>query len=780
MKTGLCGKRDVFRRVAAAAALAVLVAVALWPLTKAPFLFDDHSVIESDPAVRSVDAGGHVDVAPFEALWDRPRPLRQLSHRVDFLLFGDDTAGPHAENILLHLLTGLAGFVLLRRLGLAAATAWTAAAVFLLNPVCVESVGILSHRKELLSTLFLLIGLVAALRRPERLSAAALVCFLLAVCAKETAAAFPVFVAAAFLARPTSDGTAHDPGRRFRLGRPALRTLAGYAAFAAAFAALAWIQIRHSVAVQGADPAENAFRAGHFAIGTGFGPALSAAIRAVPRWLVSLVWPFGHSVDPDFAMDRPLASAEGFFGALAVVLLAVAIVRTWRSRSRLFLPLVWCLGALAPYLWPPFLRSGATQVLADRYAYHAAFGAAWFAAVALESVPGRRARAAAIAAILAVFGFSTFVLARDFESETALWARACRLNPWSFQAAHNHAMALWREGRDAAAADAEFRRMSELSPDFDYGICSRAQTMSEAGDPAGALALLDRAVRERPESMQLRRQRGIVRFGLGRMEACRDDFAAAERQGAGDSFFRREYGEALIRLASWKEARRQFLLAKGATPDERDEIRLSALLVADPPARPGRVVVAGDSVPHGTATVGEDGKEHGLAEFLSRTTSLPATAFADVSVPGSFAKDLPPSVREAVRSAPAVSVCIVWSGHNDAFFGARPEDVLRSLAAAALEVRKAGARPILVGPLPVRSAPDRDRREQERRLARLNDLLRGFCAEAGIAFVDARAALAAAFPDGVESALDTATGNHLRHPGMAAVAAVVRRALAAK
>ena len=755
------------------AALALLAAAAFSPLVRAPLLFDDHSVVESDPAVRFVDESGRVDVEVFDELWLRPRPLRQLTHRIDFLLFGDGMAGPHAENILLHVLVGLAGYLLLRRIGTPRPTAWAAAALFLLSPVCAESIGILSHRKEILAALFLLLGTAAAIRRPDRVSAAAFACFLLAVCAKETAALFPVFFVLALCARRT-DGVP-DGGDAPRAVR---RTVAAYAALAVAAAVLAWLQIRLSMDAQGGNPGEDPFRAGHFPLGTAFAPALSAALRAFPRWIASLVWPFGHSIDPPFALRRPLLSAECLLGAASVALFAFALVRTARDRSRLFPPLAWCGAALAPYLWPPFLQSGATQVLADRYAYLAAFGAAWLVAVALESIPRPRARAAILAALLTVFGVSSFLLSLSFFSETALWARACRLNPRSFQAAHNHAMALWREGKDAAAAEAEFRRMSELSPDFDYGLCSRAQTMAEAGNPLGALRLLDEAIRARPESMQLLRQRGIVRFGLGRMESCRADFAAAERLGADDPFFRREYGEALIRLAAWPEARRQFILADDGTPESRRETRLSSLLLADPPARSGRVVVAGDSVPHGTATVGEDGAEHGLADFLSRSLRRPASAFSDVAVPGSFARDLPASLREAVRSAPAVSACVVWSGHNDAFFGARPEETLRSLALAALEVRKAGARPILVGPLPVRSAPDRDRRDQERRLARLNDLLRGFCEEAGIAFVDARAALAAAFPDGVEAALDPDTGNHLRYAGMEAVAAAVRRALA--
>ena len=54
--------------------------------------------------------------------------MRQFTHRLDFKLFGDGAAGPHAENVALHVLAGLAGFLLLRRLGLRRAAAWTAAA----------------------------------------------------------------------------------------------------------------------------------------------------------------------------------------------------------------------------------------------------------------------------------------------------------------------------------------------------------------------------------------------------------------------------------------------------------------------------------------------------------------------------------------------------------------------------------------------------------------------------------------------------------------------------
>lgn len=761
--------------LAAMIALTVIAAAALSPLFHAPFLFDDHAVIESDPAVRHVDSDGRVEVNLFEDLFSSPRPLRQLTHRIDFLLFGDGSVGPHVENVVLHLLVGLIGFALLRQLGLRPVTAWTAAALFLLNPVCVEAIGVLSHRKELLSTLFILLGLFAALRRPGRPSAVAIAFFFLAVCAKETAAIFPAFAVLVFMAK--SPGCPEDGDGAFvRLGRPALKTLAFYAAVAAAFAVLSWLQIHHSMTVQGGNPADDAFRAGHFGIGTALAPALSAALRAIPRWVMTIAWPFGHSIDPDFDLHRPLLSGKCLLAAVSVVFIAVALVRTFRNGSGLFFPLAWSCVALAPYLWPPFIQSGATQVLADRYAYCAAFGAAWLAALALEMIPGAKIRGAATAVLVVVFGLSTFSLASGYDSEVSLWERACRLNPWSFQAAHNHAMAIWRETKDAKAADAEFKRMMELEPAFDYGICSRAQIKAESGTPLGALALLDDALRERPQSWQLLRQRGIVRFGLGRMRDACSDFAKAEKHGAKDSFFRLRYGEALIRTVRWKEARRQFLLA-GDNPDARKEAEKSILLVSDPPIRRGGILVVGDSLPHGTATIGEDGHEHGLAEYVSGASGLPARAFEDKSVPGSLAKDLPASVKKRVRTAPEPAVCVIWSGHNDAFFGIDSDSILQVLASTALECRKAGTRPIIVGPVPVRSVPDRDRSGQERSLAKLNGLLRDFCAEAGMEFVDVRALLAAAFPDVPGQVLDPGTGNHLLEPGMKVVAAKVSAAI---
>ena len=79
------------------------------------------------------------------------QPVTWLSHMLDFELFGDDPAGPHAVNALLHLLNVLLLFELLRRATGEAGPSATAAALLALHPLHVESVAWVAERKDLLA-----------------------------------------------------------------------------------------------------------------------------------------------------------------------------------------------------------------------------------------------------------------------------------------------------------------------------------------------------------------------------------------------------------------------------------------------------------------------------------------------------------------------------------------------------------------------------------------------------------------------------------------------------
>ena len=758
--------------------LALAAIAAFSPLLRAPFLFDDHTVIESDGAMVAASlAGDPRDVPLWADLLFKPRPLRQLTHRLEWRLAGDNTLLPHAVNILLHLAVAGAGFLLLRRrCGVDAATAAIAAALFLFNPVAVESVGIVSHRKEMLSAFFLLLSLLFALESPGRFSFAAAVSLLLAAAGKETAlAAAPVlFAVLAFRAPAAADGK----GARgmAAANRAWVRSFALYCAVAALGAAFFFWQIHAGMDFAGGNPGEAEVRAGHFTSGVAWSEAVGAAVRSFPRHLLLLALPVAHAPDPAIALHVPLLSAETLAAALAVLLCGALLLHMARAGDGALRPALWMLAALAPYLCPWFLRSGATALLADRYLYLPSLGFAWLVALLLRRLPRKAAIAAAVAVALLYAGTS-FALCRSYRDEALYWERAVRENPSSVLAAHNHAFALWKERGDFAAAKREFARMMRLAPEFDYGICSLAQMHAEENDAESALELLDGALARRPKGMHLHRQRALIGllFGSDDRETL-SHFRKAARLGADDAAFHRGYAEALVRLLKWPEAAEEFALA-GRSPVFAEDARDAWLLQHDPihPSWDG-ALVAGDSVPHGTGTGQGTAAPplRSLAAALGERLAPGAAGVDDASQAGSFAGELSGQLEGAAEKrdeVPPPTLCILWSGHNDAFAGAPSFDILRTLAEAALACRRAGSIPVLVGPISVRDEPDRPRREQEQVLAALEKKLAAFSKMAGLSFVSARRVLGVndpALPSGANYAADS--GNHLSREGIETIA----------
>ena len=88
-------------------------------------------------------------------------PLTWLSHMVDFQLFGSDPSGHHLVSLAIHLINTLLLLAFLVRTTGAFWRSLFVAALFALHPVHVEPVAWLSARKDLVSTAFFLLALLA-------------------------------------------------------------------------------------------------------------------------------------------------------------------------------------------------------------------------------------------------------------------------------------------------------------------------------------------------------------------------------------------------------------------------------------------------------------------------------------------------------------------------------------------------------------------------------------------------------------------------------------------
>jgi len=156
-------KRTGFRKaVLLAVLLAILVAVAYVRVLTCEFVnFDDVlDVVDNNHVNQGISWEGIV--------WAFTRtrssnwmPLTWLSHALDCQLFGLAPWGHHFTNLLLHLLNTILFFFLLRRLTGGEWPGFVGAGLFGLHPIHVESVAWVAERKDVLSTTFFLLTLLA-------------------------------------------------------------------------------------------------------------------------------------------------------------------------------------------------------------------------------------------------------------------------------------------------------------------------------------------------------------------------------------------------------------------------------------------------------------------------------------------------------------------------------------------------------------------------------------------------------------------------------------------
>ncbi|RJP71117.1 MAG: tetratricopeptide repeat protein [Candidatus Abyssobacteria bacterium SURF_17] len=143
--------------------LLLLIIVAILPYTntlKNEFVgYDDQNLIQHSREIRSLAPGNiaHMFVPRTRGNY---QPIRTLSYALDYALWGARPFGFHLTNILLHALTVVGVWLLVRRL-LPEPVPFLAALIFAVHPIHVESVTWMSARKDVLALAFFLFAILS-------------------------------------------------------------------------------------------------------------------------------------------------------------------------------------------------------------------------------------------------------------------------------------------------------------------------------------------------------------------------------------------------------------------------------------------------------------------------------------------------------------------------------------------------------------------------------------------------------------------------------------------
>jgi protein O-mannosyl-transferase len=422
--------------------LAAVTLVLYSPVGRHPFVaYDDQNYVYRNAHVTAGltwDTLAWAVTATDASNW---HPVTWLSHALDCQLFGLNPSGHHWMSVVIHALNAVLLFLLLWRVTGATWRSWLAAALFALHPLNVESVAWVAERKNVLSTLFLLLALGAYgwyARKPGvRRYLVLMLFFILGLASKPMVITLP-FVLMLLDYWPLrrienwSEPSAAFPVPQRRLSRLVLEKLP-LLALSAGSAILTMVAQRESEVPMQALP---------------ISVRLETSLYAYGMYLWKALWPARLAlIYPHPGRNLPLWQLE-ISGVLIVLVGAVA----WKqrcTRPHVAVGWLWYLGTAVPVIG--IVQVG-VQVIADRYAYLPLIGifvvVAWEASALadrLRSGPAPRAVAACV--ILAALVFTTWRQIGYWQSTLDLWTHALRVTKDNTTAENGLASELFELGR---------------------------------------------------------------------------------------------------------------------------------------------------------------------------------------------------------------------------------------------------------------------------------------------------------------------------------------------
>jgi tetratricopeptide (TPR) repeat protein len=546
------------QRLLTAALLALLTVSVFWPVLGFPFLsYDDGTYVANNVLVRdglSVEGLTWAFGGQYVANW---HPLTWLSLMLDAELWG---AGPgvfHRTNLLLHVVNVLLLYLLLERSTRAQWPAACAAALFAVHPLHVEPVAWISSRKDVLSTAFALLALLAYARWKKRggswAYAAALAALAASLLSKQMLVTAPALLVLLDL-WPLQAWPATAAARR----RSVLEKLP-FLGLALAFAAAAFIAQYSGGAV--ADRAQ-------FPVAL----RLANAVVVPVLYLRQAIWPAGLAALYRYPETIPPSHVAGAVLLLAAI--TAACIRQAGRRPYLLVGWCWYLITLLPVIG--ILQVG-EQRMADRYTYVPLIGpfcaVSWLAA----SWATTRLRARILGATAIVLAGALAVAARGqlahWRDSTAVFRRVLAVDEHNPSAHNNLGVELGEAGRIEEALP-HLRAALRLRPSSPEALNNLGNALLQLGQAEEALQLYETALRLQPSSVHARMNVVLALQREGRhAEALRevDEVLALDPNREDVRRFaaraHRERGRALAREGHLAEATEHFRRTLALEPE---------------------------------------------------------------------------------------------------------------------------------------------------------------------------------------------------------------------
>jgi protein O-mannosyl-transferase len=442
------------KRVVVFCLLLVAATLAFYnPIVRNQFVdFDDQAYILKNSHIQhglTWDAVKWSFVSFYYGIW---HPLTWMSHALDYQIFGLNPSGHHYVSLLIHAANAVLLFLLLWR---ATGFTWSSlivAALFALHPINVESVAWAAERKNVLSSFFFLLALIAY-DRYGRTGAKYLYwlvtgLFALGLLAKPQVVTLP-FVLLLWDYWPLQ-----------RMNIAAVAEGSSSAPTPRSFWPLVWekwplfvLAVVDSVITVFAQRAGNSVRS---LSEVSMASRLENVLISYVRYIGKMFWP--SPLVPMYPRPENTFPVWQVAGAVVILIFVSALVLRWREKRYLLFGWCWFLGTLVPMIG---IVTVGDQAMADRYAYIAFVGLFIAIVWTINDVASRRRingawLAAPAVIVLVLFGAATHRQLGYWHDNETLWRYTLSVTDRNYVAHDNLALALRKEGRSDEAVK-EFR-----------------------------------------------------------------------------------------------------------------------------------------------------------------------------------------------------------------------------------------------------------------------------------------------------------------------------------
>ncbi len=455
-------------------------------------------------------------------------PLTWLSHMMDVQLYGMNAGGHHMTNLILHIANTLLVFFLLNRMTKDIWKSAFASSLFALHPLHVESVAWVAERKDVLSTLFWLLTMLAYCRFVEKATLTRyfmlVLCFVLGLMSKPMLVTLP-FVLLLLdlwplnrlqLGQEIHVGSVHAQSRSiwFLIGEKVpLFVMAAGASIAAYI----------TQKIGGALPAMD---------GAVFKIQIANALVSYASYIQKMIWPTRLAAFYPHPGTVPLPMAVG--AGVLLIIITACVVFFWRRRPYLLVGWFWFVGTLVPVIG---LVKVGSFAMADRYTYVPLIGlfilVAWLVPDLVPLRSHRKVWFATIAMLyLSVLMGLTWKQTRYWKDSATLFTHALTVTTDNYLAHMKLGEALAEQHNNAEAIQ-HYLEALRINPDFALVLFNLGNVYADLGSIDDAVYYYKKALQKQPNFAKAHNNLGNAMARQGNYEAAAFHYKEAIRINPG-------------------------------------------------------------------------------------------------------------------------------------------------------------------------------------------------------------------------------------------------------